>query len=114
MASERTSHLTPIFSQPVWEGKRREKKDERERRNSRDRGSTFSLDFPVIDPSNPGKTRGKVNPYYKSYCGVSKTLGGRCLSPTWFSSCLRTIQMVDVFGAEVARCFIPPEWGRRL
>ena len=43
-----------------------------------------------------------------------KTLGGRGLSPTWFSSCLRTIQMVDVFRAEKARCFGPPEWGQRL
>ena len=40
-----------------------------------------------------------------------KTLGGRGLSPTWFSSCLRTIQMVDVFRAKKARCFGPPEWG---
>ena len=39
-----------------------------------------------------------------------KTPGGRVLSPTWFSSCQRTIQMVGVFGAEKAVCFGPPEW----
>ena len=43
-----------------------------------------------------------------------KTPRGRGLSPTWFSSCLRTIQMVDVFGAEEAGCFGPLEWDRRL
>ena len=43
-----------------------------------------------------------------------QTPGGRGLSPTWFSSCLRTIQMVSVFGAGKAVCFDPSEWGRRL
>ena len=43
-----------------------------------------------------------------------QTSGDRGLSPTWFSSCLRTIQMVDVFGAEEAGCFGSPEWGQRL
>ena len=48
----------------------REKKGERERRNSRERGSTFSLDFSVIGTSNSGKTRGKVDPHCKSYVWV--------------------------------------------
>ena len=48
----------------------REKKEERERRNSKERNSTFSLDFPLIDPSNPDKTRGKVDPHCKSYTWV--------------------------------------------
>ena len=43
-----------------------------------------------------------------------QTLGDRGLSPTWFSSCLRTIQMVGVFGAGKAMCFGPSEWDRRL
>ena len=48
------------------------------------------------------------------YCGVSATPGGRSFSPTWFSYCLRTIQMVGVFGAGKAVCFSPPEWDQRL
>ena len=48
----------------------REKKEERERRNYRERGSTFSLDFPAIGPLNPGETRGKVDPHCKSYVWV--------------------------------------------
>ena len=43
-----------------------------------------------------------------------QTLGGRGSSPTWFSYCLRTIQMVGVFGALKAVCFGPLEWDRRL
>ena len=35
-------------------------------------------------------------------------------SPTWFSSYLRTIQMVGVFGAEKAGCFGSLEWDRKL
>ena len=68
MASEKTSHLTHIFSQPVWEGKR-EKDLERERKEEdyRERESTFSLDFSVIGPSNSSETRGKVDPHCKSY-----------------------------------------------
>ena len=43
-----------------------------------------------------------------------KTLGGRGLFPTWFSSCLRTIQMVGVFWAKKAVCLVPPKWDRKL
>ena len=46
-------------------------KEEREKRNSRERGSTFSLDFPTIGQSNSIKTRGKVDPHCKSYAWVS-------------------------------------------
>ena len=31
-----------------------------------------------------------------------QALRGRGFSPTWFNSCLRSIQMVEVFGAETA------------
>ena len=44
----------------------------------------------------------------------SRNSGRQGLSPTLFSSCLRTIQMVGVFGAEKAVCFGLPEWDRRL
>ena len=43
-----------------------------------------------------------------------KTPKGRGFSPTWFSSCLRTIRMDGVFGAEKVVCFSPSEWDRRL
>ena len=43
-----------------------------------------------------------------------QTPRGRGSSPTWFSSCLRTIQMVSVFGARKALCFNPPEWDRKV
>ena len=43
-----------------------------------------------------------------------QTPRGRGFSPTWFSSCLRTIQMVGVFGAEKAMCFGSPGWDRKL
>ena len=45
----------------------REKERGKDRRNSKERGSHFSLDFPMIGPSNPGETRGKVGPHCKSY-----------------------------------------------
>ena len=112
MASERTSHLTLIFSQPVWEGKR-----ERERKKKRilERESTFFLNFPVVGPSNFGETRGKVDPTARAtrgywYCGVSTIPGGKDFSPTRFSSYLRTIQMVGVIGAEKAVWFGSLEW----
>ena len=67
MASERTILLT----QPVWGGKRGEKKEIwKEGESFRERKSTFSLDFLTIDLSNPGETRGKVDPHCKSYVWV--------------------------------------------
>ena len=52
-------------------GKKRERERKREKeREFRDRGSTFSLDFPVIGSSNFGETRGKVDPHCKSYALV--------------------------------------------
>ena len=48
-----------------------EKKERgKEGENFRERKSTFSLDFPVIGPSNSGETRGKVDPHCKSYIWV--------------------------------------------
>ena len=43
-----------------------------------------------------------------------QTLGGKGSSSTWFSSCLRTIKMVVVFGAGTDVCFGLPEWDQRL
>ena len=59
-----------------WMGERkgkieRKKKEERERRNSRVRSSHFSLEFPVIGPSNSGETRGKVDPTARTRVGTS-------------------------------------------
>ena len=71
MASEGTSSLDPTDWMGEKRGKiEREKKEEREMRNSRERESTFSLDFSAIDPSNSGETRGKVDPHCKSYAWV--------------------------------------------
>ena len=68
VASERTSHLTNL--DPTGLGGKKRKKRERKRekeREFRERGSTLSLDFPVIGPSNPDEARGKVDPHCKSY-----------------------------------------------
>ena len=71
VASEMTSHLTTIFSQPVWEEGKRERYGERKgRKGFRKRVSTFSLDFPVIGPANFGEVRSKVGLCYKGYAWV--------------------------------------------
>ena len=71
MASERTSHLTVIFSQPVWEGKREKERERgKKKRDFRERSSHFSLDLSAIGPSNFGETRGKIDPHCKSYAWV--------------------------------------------
>ena len=52
-------------------GKKGRKREKREKEiEFRDRGSTLSLDFPAIGPSNLGETRGKVYPHCKSYAWV--------------------------------------------
>ena len=52
-------------------GKKGERKRKREKeREFRERISTFSLDFLAINSSNPGETRGKVDPHCKSYAWV--------------------------------------------
>ena len=52
-------------------GKKRERVRKREKgREFRERGFTFSLDFPTIGQSNSGETRGKVDPHCKSYAWV--------------------------------------------
>ena len=55
MASERISSLDPNLDPTDLEGKKRERQRKtKKEREFRERGSTFSLDFPAIDPSNPG------------------------------------------------------------
>ena len=50
-----------------------ERKGRRKReRIFRVRSSHFSLNFPMIIPSNSGEARGKVDPHYKSYLWVPK------------------------------------------
>ena len=67
MWHERTSPLDPSSPNRFWE-----KEKEREKKESfcKERVSTFSLNFSVIDPSNPGEPRGKVAPRYKSYAWI--------------------------------------------
>ena len=55
-------------------GKKREIERKREKERDfreRERLSTFSLDFPLISPSNSGEISGKVDPHCKSYAWVS-------------------------------------------
>ena len=71
MARRVLSHLTTIFSQPVWgEENEGEKEGERGRGRVRVRSSHFSLSFLTIGPVIPSETRGKVDPHCKSYAWV--------------------------------------------
>ena len=45
----------------------REEREKGREEESRERGSTFSLDFPTIGTSVFGEARGKVFPFDKSY-----------------------------------------------
>ena len=67
---ERTSPLDPSSPNRFWE-KEKERERERKEEDFRERESTFSLDFSAIGPSNPGETRGKVDPRGKGYAWVS-------------------------------------------
>ena len=67
MASERTSHLTSIFSQPVGrEGEEKGKLDLK-RESFKERDSTFSLNFLAIGPAVSSRARGKVHPHGKGF-----------------------------------------------
>ena len=70
MASERTILLAQLDPTSLG-GKKKERKRKREKgREFRERGTTFTLDFPAFCLSNPGQTRGKVDPHCKSYAWV--------------------------------------------
>ena len=83
---------------------RGEKKEKEERRRSRDRSSTFSLDF------SDNRTVGFRQSKRKSLSSrqevqveigngeFRQTPRGRGFSSTWFYSCLKVIQMVLGFG----------------
>ena len=84
----------------VWERKKREGANgerERERDIFRERGSTFSLSFPAIEPSASGEARSKVALHDKDYTWVpvlgslDKLRKGRGFSPTCFTFCLRAL-----------------------
>ena len=71
VASEMTSHLTTIFSQPVWEeGKRGRERERKERKGFRESVSTFFLDFIVIGQANSVEARSKVGLHCKGYAWV--------------------------------------------
>ena len=63
--------LTQLLPTGLDRGKERkierENREEREMRYSRERSSTFSLDFPAIGPVNSGEARSKVGLRCKGY-----------------------------------------------
>ena len=68
VASEKTSHLTSIFSQPVGREKGEEKgKPDLKRETFRERDSTFSLNFSTIGPAVSSRARGRVHPHGKGF-----------------------------------------------
>ena len=86
----------------VWEGRKKERESrrrerEREGEGFRERGSTFSLEFPVIGPASFDEARSKVAPHGKDYTWVpvsgsfDKLRKGRGFSPTCFTFCLRAM-----------------------
>ena len=99
--------LRGLFSYPNLDqsglgGKGREGETNREReiekeRVFRERGSTFSLEFPAIGPASSDEARSKVAPHGKDYTwvpvlrGFDKLRKGRGLSPTCFTFCLRAM-----------------------
>ena len=64
MWQERTSHLT--LDQKILEEEKNRRKGKGREEESRERGSTLSLDILTIGPSVSGEARGKVLPRDKS------------------------------------------------
>ena len=67
VASERTSYLTSIFSQPVGREGEEKGKPDLKRESFRERDSTFSLNFPAIGPAVSSRARGRVHPHGKGF-----------------------------------------------
>ena len=67
MWHERTSPLDPSSPNRFWE---KEKEKEKKESFYKERVSTFSLNFSVIGPSDPGEPRGKVDSHCKSYAWI--------------------------------------------
>ena len=68
MWHERTSPLDPNSPNRIRE---KEKESENGEWIFKERESTFSLEFPVIRPSNSDEARSKVGPQGKSYAWIS-------------------------------------------
>ena len=92
----------PNLDQSGLGGKGRERETNREmevekERVFRERGSTFSLEFPTIGPASSDEARSKVAPHDKDYTWVpvlgsfDKLRKGRGFSPTCFTFCLRAM-----------------------
>ena len=92
----------PNLDQSGLGGKGRERETNREReiekeRVFREKGSTFSLEFPAIGPASLDEARSKVAPHGKDYTWVpvlgsfDKLRKGRGFSPTCFTFCLRVM-----------------------
>ena len=60
----------PCLTNQFGRGESKPRNEGKKRRDFREKVSTFSLDFPVIDPSNSSETRGKVDPHGKGYMWV--------------------------------------------
>ena len=80
---KRTSPLDQVF-QPGLGGKEERERGrterDREREGFRERGSTFSLEFPAIGPASPDEARSKVAPHARTtrgyqFRGVSTNFG---------------------------------------
>ena len=89
----------------------------KERESFRKRSSTFSLNFPVIRFAVSGEARGKVHPHGKSFASRLKSRSFDKLQEVGVfllrrrNRCLRTIQMVGTFGAEMVVYFNPKDFG---
>ena len=62
--------LAPCLTNQFGRGESKPRKEGEKRRDFRERVSTFSLNFPVIGPTNSGEARSKVDPHGKSYTWV--------------------------------------------
>ena len=62
--------LDPCLTNQFRRRESKPRKEGEKRRYFRERVSTFSLDFPMIGPSNSDETRGKVDPHGKGYAWV--------------------------------------------
>ena len=71
---ERTSPLDQVFQPGLGGQEERERERKRKREGKcgifRERGSTFSLEFPAIRPASSDEARSKVAPHGKDYTWV--------------------------------------------
>ena len=62
--------LTHALTNQFGRGESKPRKEGEKMKDFRERVSTLSLGFSTIGPSNPGETRGKVDPHGKGYAWV--------------------------------------------